>query len=204
LVANNSDLPLVALPDFQDMTINQKEMPCCQFPFQNEPIVGVVGQLYGYRGVSKLLKYWIKNPHFKLLFAGSYDSRSISLFEKILLIVARSTKSVYWHPHWLPTSGDVNHLLNHLSALYIDTSRYSYPSGIANRARFFGIPVIIENENSYLRDQKLLYGDNGILFSNVLKRSNNSDIQKQLVFIQSFSDPKSVEKTYKALHEGWK
>lgn len=203
LVAINSQFPLVALPDFQDITINEKELPCCQFAFQNRPIVGVVGQLYGYRGVSRLLKYWIRNPRFKLLFAGNYDSRPISLFEKLLLTLARITKSVYWHPHWLPTSGDVNHHLNHLSALYIDTSRYSYPSGIANRARFFGIPVIIEDANSYLRDQKLISGDNGILFSNVLKRSNDSDITTQLVPIQSFLGPMSVEKTYKALHEGW-
>jgi hypothetical protein len=203
LVANNSDLPLVALPDHQNLTISKKVMPCCKFAVQKRPIVGIVGQLYGYRGVSNLLKYWIKNPRIKLLLAGAYDPRSISLFEKLLLVIARLTKSVYWHPHWLPTPGDVNHHLNHLSALYIDTSRYPYPSGVANRARFFGIPVIIENVDSYLRDQKLINCDSGIIFSNVLKRSNISDMQIQLASIQPFTNLTQVEKLYKALHEGW-
>lgn len=202
LLDRNSKLPFHALPDFQDLEIGSSTMNCCSFCDTKRPIIGLLGQLYGYRGVTSLIRYWLRNPGIKLFFAGKYDPNFLAASEKFWLRIGILTKSIFLHPNWLSDSREVNHCLSHLDALYIDTSAYPYPSGIAQRARSLGIPVIVENSDSYLRDQKIIDGDTGIFFSEILSfksRNRLPGILKKSVPFGRISQ----EETLKALQKGW-
>lgn len=202
LVNRNTNLPLSPLPDFQDLTIGSSKIDCCNFCETKRPIIGLLGQLYGYRGVSSLVQYWLRNPKLKLFFAGKYDPNFLPKASKFWLKIGIFLKSIYFFPGWLTNSAEVNHCIQHLDALYIDTSRYPYPSGIAQRARSIGIPVIIENSDCYLRDQMVIGGDSGVFYSDILsfkKRNKLKDLLGKPNPIQEIL----IEETYKALQVGW-
>lgn len=202
LLDRNEDLPFLPLPDFQDLEISGSTIGCCRFCKSKRPIIGLLGQLYGYRGVTSLIKYWLRNPRLKLFFAGKYDQNYLASSEKFALRFGIFAKSIFFHPSWLTSSGEVNHCISHLDALYIDTSMYPYPSGIAQRARSLGIPIIIENTDSYLRDRKMIDGDTGIFFSDILSFKFRNSLRAILEDSRPFEQI-SEEETHKALQKGW-
>lgn len=202
LINQNTRLPFFPLPDYQDLRIGNSEIDCCNFCKTKRPIIGLLGQLYGYRGVTSLVRYWLRNPKLKLFFAGKYDPNFLPKFSEVWLKIGTSLKSFYFFPDWLSNSAAVNHCIRHLDALYIDTSRYPYPSGIAQRARSLGIPVIIENSDCYLRDQKIIGGDNGIFYSDILSFKMRNKI-KDLLANTTPTQEILIEESYKALQVGW-
>jgi hypothetical protein len=59
--------------------------------------------------------------------------------------------------------------MSHVDAIVIDTYSYPYPSGIVIRARQQGLPVIIANADSFLRDLSEI--DPGIVILDLAKVS---------------------------------
>ncbi len=147
---------LLPLVDWQDVTVSITSHDCCEWKSKRRlPVIGIVGQLHSYRGVSLILKFWMTNPVFPVYFAGKYFSSSYSKLERLLILVGRLLGRIFLNSEWQNSDSDLNHHLRHLDALIIDTKSYPQPSGIVTRARHFGIPVLIPSANSYLNDRAL-------------------------------------------------
>jgi hypothetical protein len=74
----------------------------------------------------------------------------------------------------------------HLDALYIDGSRYPSPSGIVVRARNFGIPVLVEEGESYLNARSS--ADEGIIVGRFI-RMMQKDIENSIAFGKTIPSP---------------
>lgn len=162
---------LLELKDYQRITINRNSKPgCCSWREKNpRPVLGVIGQLYSYRGVGILLERFMRFPREPILLAGSFPRNSYSLKNLIILYLGKLTGKIFLESSWIEDSKDLNHLLCHIDALVIDSAQYPQPSGIAVRARHFGIPVLIGKHDSYLGD--LAKRDQGILKMDLSKTS---------------------------------
>jgi hypothetical protein len=152
--SNPSGYPkLLPLVDWQDVTVSGTLQDCCKWKSrQRLPVLGLVGQLHPYRGVSLILRFWMTKPKFPVYLAGKYFSTSYSKLEQYLIKVGRLIGRIFLNPEWQDSDSELNHHLLHLDALIIDTKSYPQPSGIVTRARHFGIPVLIPNADSFLND----------------------------------------------------
>lgn len=152
-----------AMRDYQDTESIEGQYDCCSLKSRNKQTIGVVGQLYGYRGSDKLIKYWIRRRSFNLYFAGRYFRSSHSRIVQLAVLILSRFKIGFFKLSWISDSKMLNHHIKHLDALYIDTKSYPQPSGICIRARQLNIPIIIEDADSYLRDMSR--EDKGIIIT---------------------------------------
>lgn len=152
--SNPSGYPkLLPLVDWQDVSVNSTPQNCCKWKnSQHLPVLGLVGQLHPYRGVSLILRFWMTKPKFPVYLAGKYFASSYSMLEQFLIKVGQLSGRIFLNPEWQDSDSNLNHHLIHLDALIIDTKSYPQPSGIVTRARHFGIPVLIPNADSFLND----------------------------------------------------
>jgi hypothetical protein len=154
---------LFALSDYQDNRIEELRDECCDWVSDKKrPVIGIVGQLYSYRGVSQLVKKFIHRPNFAVFLAGKYQPSSFKRKTRFIIWILSKTKKIYFEPEWISTSSKVNHKIKHLDAIYISSRTYRGSSGISHRARQLGVPVIIDDVDSYLRDE--MREDGGIGF----------------------------------------
>jgi hypothetical protein len=162
---------LLDLKDYQNISVNKRiELDCCSWREDNpRPVLGIVGQLFPYRGVSLLINRFIRFPREPILLAGSFPRNNYSWKQLFFLILGKSTGKIFFKPFWLKDTKDLNHLLCHIDALVLDTMQYPQPSGIAARARHFGIPVLINSHDSFLGELSKL--DRGILKLDLLNTS---------------------------------
>jgi hypothetical protein len=143
---------IFGVPDIQSLVVKpMKCLLCVQAEKSGRFIkfVGLVGQLYGYRGVDHIttLARKYKDTEFLLWgkkFANTYKPKTIDFLNS-------KPKNLVLIDEYFETDYQLNHAINHLSCLIIDTSRYPEPSGIAVRALAFGIPVLINEDDSYLK-----------------------------------------------------
>lgn len=169
--------------DYQEIDYVEDQVDCCSFKFQKKPIIGVVGQLYGYRGSEKLIKYWIKRRTFNLYLAGRYFRSSHSRFVQLAVLLLKNFKIGFFKLSWISDSKMLNHHIRHLDALYIDSKSYPQPSGICIRARQLNIPIIIEDADSYLRDMS--HQDKGIIIID-LSECNKKELALEIKRAKSF------------------
>ena len=198
------DFPrLFSLPDYQDITVAEEYKSCCRWAErQKKEILGLVGQLYSYRGVTQLLKWWRKNPTQPILFAGKLEQKSLPLSQNVLLKVGQILRRIFLKSEWIKESSLLNHYLLHLDALFIDTLSYPQPSGIATRARHLGIPVLILRADSYLLDKsKSDHGIRVIDFSKMSLEEINYEIMQGKSF-GSVKAPTVMDQT-DAIVKGW-
>lgn len=170
---NGFKLPKIyGIPDFQDLEVNQNHMAECKiFENRKKIHIGVFGQLYAYRGSHLLVTSWVRNPIFRPFMIGDYKASSHRKRIRILIILLRLLKVIGFSGTWIKGSAELNHVISHADAVLVDTIKYPYPSGIVIRSRQLGIPVIIVNADSFLRD--LSDFDPGIIILDLSKVSKS-------------------------------
>jgi hypothetical protein len=163
---------LLELKDYQNIEIDREFISyCCKWKSScTRPVLGIVGQLYRYRGTDLLIKRFMKFPREPILLAGWLPRSTYSWNQLGILWLGKKLKKILLHEYWINSNKELNHFLTHIDALVIDTDKYPHPSGIVTRARHFGIPVFIGFHDSYLKD--LSNFDFGIRQIDLLKTSS--------------------------------
>ena len=181
---------LVAIPDYQDTSERDSTCIMCGVPrykIQKKPIIGVVGQLYGYRGSERLIKKWKPfRAGFTPLLAGTYFRDSHSSNVQIKLRRYSKRKKIIFYPNFIPSNSLFNHIISHCDAIYIDTISYKVSSGVAQRALQMAVPVILENSDSCLNDRSLIM-PGFIIWPKI--RNLALEIQAAKTELQKFSFP---------------
>jgi hypothetical protein len=165
------ELPKIfGIPDFQDSEVSHIHSAECKiFKNKKKIHIGVLGQLYAYRGSQLLVTSWLRNPIFRPFLIGDYQAWSHRKKIRILVKLLRVTGILGFSGTWIDGSSRLNHVISHADAVFVDTKNYPYPSGIVIRARQLGIPVIILNADSFLRDLSMI--DPGIIVMELSKIS---------------------------------
>ena len=189
---------IVAIPDYQNTNeIASTCVLCDEVSFNNlkKPIVGVVGQLYGYRGSERLLKKWNRfGAGFTPLLAGNYfrDSHSHKTQKKIKKF--GKLKKIVFHPNFISSDSELNHIITHCDAIYIDTISYKVSSGIAQRALQLSVPVLIEISDSCLNDRSSV-NPGYIIWPKI------SDLRKEIQFTRTVLREQSIPDTSKEIYQ---
>lgn len=159
----HSKMPQIfGIPDFQDPEVASMHFPECKLFGDSQKIhIGVMGQLFNYRGSQELILAWCRNPVFRPFMIGQYQASSHPIGIRILIYILRKLRLLEFSGTWIKGSSALNHVLCHADAIFVDTTRYPFPSGIVIRSRQLGVPVIIKNADSFLRDLSQL--DAGIV-----------------------------------------
>jgi hypothetical protein len=192
----------LTIRDYQDQNVSNEFLECCSLRLDSKPIVGTIGQLYGYRGSQKLIAHWLRNRNFRIFLVGRYFANSHTLQTRFIIKCISILNLGFIKKSWIATSERLNHYIKHLDALYIDTKNYPQPSGIAIRARQLGIPLIIEDADSYLRDMSVL--DKGIIVGNLHEYDIN-ELKLLIKTAKKFDSPYkfSLEDLVSDLRRGW-
>ncbi len=163
----NNSIPFTVIPDYQDVSIDDTQYDCCEWADSlSLPILGVGGQLYGYRGVTNLIRIAARKPKLNCMLWGLGKWDSLGFLEKFLMAKIISKKRFYVNDGYKNSEQELNHMFKHIDALYIDGSRYPNPSGMVTRARNFGIPVLVELGSGFYQIESRL--DKGIHVSSFL------------------------------------
>jgi len=150
-------IKLYGVRDFQN-TVSQNHVSAVRVARKESPKIGLVGQLYDYRGSERLIAWSRLNPKLEFKLAGQAKDTAKKLcgtknsFNK---------KNLYILDEFFETDDELNLAISKLDYLFIDSERYPVPSGIALRARSLGIPVLISGGDSFYSDEALI--DRGIL-----------------------------------------
>ena len=183
-------IPFVVIPDSQSVSTNLDQFPCCSWhPRNSRLVIGVIGQLYGYRGTSGLIRFGFKHPGFRYFFWGSGRWRSVGLTEKFQLKILSLLKIAFVSDSFKRTEEDLNHGFKHLDAVFLDGSTYPNPSGIVTRARHFGIPVLVNLGMGYYLFQAKM--DQGIRIINS-KTITSKELRDEINLGRSFPAASSV------------
>lgn len=168
-----SKINFVTIPQYEDLARDETEHLCCSWVADAPPvIIGIVGQLYGYRGVSNLIHIAAKRRNIGILLWGQARWHTISRLDMVLLFRFIGKRRKFISSAFQTKESDFNHVFSHITALYIDGSQYRSPSGVVTRARALGIPVLVESGIGYLQEKSRK--DAGIItdsFSKMSKRS---------------------------------
>lgn len=141
------------LPNFQNLDFTDETLDCCNwFLDKHNLVIGLVGQLYSYRGLSLALRLGLMNPEVIVFLSGKFDSSSLSTVDRFLIYYLKKFNRLRLETEWIEESSDLNHKLRHLDILVIDTQRNRGTSGIAERAMAYNIPIVIPKFSSYLKD----------------------------------------------------
>jgi hypothetical protein len=140
----NSD-KLKYLPDIEDVDV---QMPSGVFvlPFK----LGLVGVLWGYRGVNLLCDILAVNPSVQGELFGTPHFESYSENTKKVLLESNrwSNKKL----SYIESNSELNKSIMGLDALVMDAMSYPPPSGIAIRALAMGKCLIVNRGASWLND----------------------------------------------------
>jgi len=158
------NITFTPIPQFESMALDRILRPCCSWLPSSEVTIGLVGQLYGYRGLNKLISIALRNRGVAIFLWGQERWSSIDPIKRWVLSFLISKKRKYISDNYLSSDEELNHAFSHLDALYIDGSSYPSPSGIAVRARNLGVPVLLEDGASYLKAKS--FYDEGIIVGN--------------------------------------
>jgi hypothetical protein len=158
---NFKNIHFTAIPQFENLELDSIKRPCCSLPNSSKKTIGVVGQLYGYRGVNNLISIVSKNRGLRIFLWGQERWQSVNPFKRFVLTFLIGKKQKFILDKHLTSDAELNHAFIHIDALYIDGTNYPSPSGIAVRARNFGLPVLVEDGESYLKAKSLM--DSGIV-----------------------------------------
>lgn len=133
------------LMDYQDLSTRNETFECCTWIQEDDRVVlGISGQLYGYRGVDLLVWRFLLLSNFKIILWGSYKENDLAFFTKFLLRIFRGSNKIFIRGEWISTDAELNHFYQHIDGFFLDGSRYPNPSGMANRALSFGIPLLVQ------------------------------------------------------------
>jgi glycosyltransferase involved in cell wall biosynthesis len=112
-----------------------------------ELMVGIVGLLYGYRGVDFAARLALNNRSVKFRFAGPAKMESWSAETREFISTCRANLIDQWL-----TNQQIIELLMSLDALILDARNYPPPSAIALRALSLGRCLVVTEGSSWLND----------------------------------------------------
>lgn len=112
--------------------------------------IGLVGQLWGYRGVDLLIQIITCNPNFSGLLSGVLKENSLS--NEAHEYIKSEAKNLKINNKYHATDDEINFEISKLAALVIDGERYPCPSGIALRAMCLGRCIISSRGPSWIND----------------------------------------------------
>ena len=157
----NNKIPFVVIPDSQSVETNSKNYSCCSWNTRsNVPTIGIVGQLYGYRGTSALIQMAARHKELRYIFWGVGRWSTISIRHRFMLKILQKLNVVYVNDSFKSDDEELNHGFKHLDAVFLDGAQYPNPSGIITRARHFGIPVLINSGSGFYKSHSKI--DKGI------------------------------------------
>ena len=179
----NLSIPFTVVTDYQNVDIDDSKYDCCDWVSGlSEPLIGVAGQLYGYRGVTNLIRIAFLKPKLNFIFWGIGRWSTVGFLDKFLITRLISKKRFFISDSFKSSDSELNHLFKHIDAMYIDGSRYPNPSGMVTRARNFGIPVLVEKgAGFYFYESKI---DKGIYMDNFL-RMPTAQLREKIVRLRS-------------------
>jgi hypothetical protein len=161
---NFDNILFTPIPQFESTELDTIRRPCCAWSSTSKVTIGVVGQLYGYRGVNKLISIVSRKKKLAIFLWGQERWSSVDPFKRLILSRFIGKKRKYISDNYALSDANLNHAFLHIDALYIDGSSYPSPSGIAVRARKLGVPVLLEDGESYLK--AMSFFDGGIIVGN--------------------------------------
>lgn len=137
----------IFIPDIEN--IKQSENPPNISKIDHRKI-GLVGQLWGYRGVDLLIQIIACNPDVSGLLSGVLKQDSLS--NEALEYIKHKPLNLTINNKFYETDCEVNSEISKLGALVIDGEKYPCPSGIALRAMSLGRCVISSRGSSWIND----------------------------------------------------
>lgn len=183
-------LNLELLPDVQDLS--QGEIPEYiqdLFANSNSKRIGLLGQLYVYRGIQYLYSLAKRNPNYNFFAIGERRNFGLGLkklYDNFFWKRLISLPNVYVHSSYIPKSSDLNAVISSMDLIVLDTRSYPNPSGIVTRARAFGVPTILSSKNSALFD--LFEGDDGLHLLKPFSKIPRDYFYNKVIFVPSEKD----------------
>lgn len=188
---NFNKLVFTPIPPYESVELDTIKRACCSWSISSEVTIGIVGQLYGYRGVNKLISIVSKNRNLGIFLWGQPKWESVDPFKRFILFRIIQKKRKYILEKHLTNDAELNHAFTHLDAIYLDGASYPFPSGIAVRARNLGIPILLEEGESYLKAKSTI--DPGIITGRFTRMSERKIIDS-IRYGKSFNPTQSVSK----------
>jgi hypothetical protein len=199
---NFDNIQFTPIPQYESLELDTIKRPCCLIPNTSEITIGIVGQLYGYRGVNNLISIVSRNKGLRIFLWGQERWKSVSSLKLFTLLYIIGKERKFLMDRHLVSDAELNHGFTHLDALYIDGSNYPSPSGIAIRARSYGLPVLVEDGESYLKAKSSM--DAGIVVKSFSRMSQRRIIES-IEIAKSQNAPENVSKVdqQKAFSKIW-
>ena len=188
---NFRNIHFTPIPQYENLELDSIKRPCCSLPNSSKITIGIVGQLYGYRGVNNLISIVSKNRRLRIFLWGQERWQSVNPLKRFALTFLIGKKQKFLLDKYLASDAELNHAFTHLDALYIDGANYPSPSGIAVRARNFGLPVLVEDGESYLKAKSSM--DGGIIVKRFGRMSQRRIIEA-IEIGKSLNVPENVGK----------
>ena len=188
---NFNKLFFTPIPQYESMELDTIRRACCSRSTSSEVTIGVVGQLYGYRGVNNLISIVSKNRNLGIFLWGQAKWESVDPLKRFTLFRLIRKRRKYILDRHLINDAELNHAFTHLDAIYLDGASYPFPSGIAVRARNLGVPVLLEEGNSYLKAKSTI--DAGIITGRFTRMSERKIIDS-IRYGKSFNSTQSISK----------
>ena len=179
------------IPQYESMELDTILRACCSRSTSSKVTIGIVGQLYGYRGVNNLISIVSKNRNLGIFLWGQAKWESVDPLKRFILFRLIQKKRKYILDRHLANDAELNHAFTHLDAIYIDGASYPSPSGIAVRARNLGVPILLEEGNSYLKAKSTI--DAGIITGRFTIMSERKIINS-IRYGKSFNSRQSISK----------
>jgi len=133
------------LPDMEDVAVS----PCDYAPRTGPLAVGLVGVLWGYRGVDLLAGILEHNEDIQGLLAGQLKLETYSILAADLLAKGRIRLG---QTEKRMSNAEFNQAIAELDALVLDARSYPPPSGVALRALAYGRCLIASEGPSWTND----------------------------------------------------
>ena len=188
---NFNKLVFTPIPPYESVELDMIKRACCSWSISSEVTIGIVGQLYGYRGVNKLISIVAKNRNLGIFLWGQPKWESVDPFKRFILFRIIQKERKYILDKHFTNDAELNHAFTHLDAIYLDGASYPFPSGIAVRARNLGIPILLEEGESYLKAKSTI--DPGIITGRFTRMSERKIIDS-IRYGKSFNPTQSVSK----------
>jgi hypothetical protein len=67
----------------------------------------------------------------------------------LILKIFQNSNKICIRKDWIESEAELNHFYKHVSGFFLDGSRYPNPSGMANRALSFQIPLLVQKGPGY-------------------------------------------------------
>ena len=126
-----------------------------------------------------LFQFTFLKPKIGIVLWGQGKWNTVGKKERFILKYFFSRKRKFINDCHFATDKELNHVFRHIDALYLDGVSYPYPSGIATRARAFGLPVLVESGPGFYKE--LAQIDPGIRlgdFTSMSQKEILSEIKK--------------------------